>query len=342
LIDNHGILKLADFGLARSYSYDHTVHLTNRVITLWYRPPELLLGSTKYGPAVDMWSVGCIFAELLYGKPILPGKNEPEQLTKIFELCGTPDELNWPGVTKMVWYNNFKPSRPIKRCVKEVFKHFDRNALDLLERMLTLDPSQRISAKDALDAEYFWTDPRPAEPHTLPKYESSHEFQTKKKRQQQRQAEEASKRQKIQHPQPHTRLPPIQQSGQPYSQIRTGQPMNNPHPSMAPGPSHHYAKPRGPGGPNRYPLGGSQGGGYPNRGGQGGGYGSGPYPQQGRGPPPYGGGMGGTGGPRGGSGVGGPSYQQAGPYSASGAGRGPSNYQQGGSRNPQQYGSWQQ
>jgi len=76
LIDNHGILKLADFGLARSYSYDHTAHLTNRVITLWYRPPELLLGSTKYGPAVDMWSVGCIFAELLYGKPILPGKNE--------------------------------------------------------------------------------------------------------------------------------------------------------------------------------------------------------------------------------------------------------------------------
>ncbi|GJN14329.1 hypothetical protein PR202_gb01140 [Eleusine coracana subsp. coracana] len=155
LIDNEGILKLADFGLARSFSNDHNGHLTNRVITLWYRPPELLLGSTKYGPAVDMWSVGCIFAELLAGKPILPGKNEPEQLTKIFELCGTPDELNWPGVTKMPWYNNFKPSRPIKRRVKESFKHFDRHALDLLEKMLTLDPSQRISAKDALDASTF-------------------------------------------------------------------------------------------------------------------------------------------------------------------------------------------
>ncbi|TKW27532.1 hypothetical protein SEVIR_3G263000v4 [Setaria viridis] len=344
LIDNHGILKLADFGLARSFSNDHNAHLTNRVITLWYRPPELLLGSTKYGLAVDMWSVGCIFAELLSGKPILPGKNEPEQLTKIFELCGTPDELNWPGVTKMPWYNNFKPSRPIKRRVKEAFKHFDRHALDLLEKMLTLDPSQRISAKDALDAEYFWTDPRPADPHTLPKYESSHEFQTKKKRQQQRQAEEAAKRQKIQHPQPHARLPPIQQSGQPHSQIRTGQPMNNPHPSMAAGPSHHYAKPRGPGGPNRYPQGGSQGGGYPNRGGQGGGYSSGPCPQQSRGPPPYpGGGMGGTGG-RGGSGSGfgvGPNYQQAGPYGASGPGRGPNYHQQGGSRNQQQYGNWQ-
>lgn len=75
LIDNEGNLKLADFGLARSFSGDHNANLTNRVITLWYRPPELLLGATKYGPAVDMWSVGCIFAELLYGKPILLGKN---------------------------------------------------------------------------------------------------------------------------------------------------------------------------------------------------------------------------------------------------------------------------
>ncbi|XP_073105256.1 cyclin-dependent kinase C-2 isoform X2 [Elaeis guineensis] len=164
LIDNEGNLKLADFGLARSFSSDHNGNLTNRVITLWYRPPELLLGATKYGPAVDMWSVGCIFAELLYGKPILPGKNEPEQLTKIFELCGTPDEVNWPGVSKIPWYNNFKPSRPIKRRLREVFKLFDRHALELLERMLTLDPSQRISAKDALDAEYFWNDPLPCDP----------------------------------------------------------------------------------------------------------------------------------------------------------------------------------
>eukprot|EP00253_Pinus_taeda_P016678 PITA_16678 len=76
LIDNNGILKLADFGLARSFCSDQNGNLTNRVITLWYRSPELLLSSTKYGPAVDVWSVGCIFAELLYGKPILPGKNE--------------------------------------------------------------------------------------------------------------------------------------------------------------------------------------------------------------------------------------------------------------------------
>uniref|UniRef100_A0A5B7AZZ6 Putative cyclin-dependent kinase C-1-like n=1 Tax=Davidia involucrata TaxID=16924 RepID=A0A5B7AZZ6_DAVIN len=345
LIDNEGNLKLADFGLARSFSNDHNGNLTNRVITLWYRPPELLLGATKYGPAVDMWSVGCIFAELLHGKPILPGKNEPEQLNKIFELCGAPDEINWPGVSKIPWYNKFKPTRPMKRRVREVFRHFDRHALDLLERMLTLDPSQRISAKDALDAEYFWNDPLPCDPKSLPKYESSHEFQTKKKRQQQRQNEEMAKRQKLQHPQQHARLPPIQQTGQAPPPHWTGpnHPLNNSQPPVSAGLSHHhYGKPRGQsGGPNRYPPSGNPSGGYyPDRGGQGGGYSGGPYPAQGRGPPYPGGGMPATGprGAAGGYGVGPPNYSQSSQYGGSGAGRGPT--PMGGNRN-QQYG-WQQ
>ncbi|KAL6340442.1 hypothetical protein AAG906_006106 [Vitis piasezkii] len=309
LIDNEGNLKLADFGLARSFSNDHNGNLTNRVITLWYRPPELLLGTTRYGPAVDMWSVGCIFAELLHGKPIFPGKDEV-------------------GCSLLI---------------------FDRHALELLERMLTLDPSQRISAKDALDAEYFWTDPLPCDPKSLPKYESSHEFQTKKKRQQQRQHDETAKRQKLQHPQQHARLPPIQQSGQVHAQMRAGpnQPMQHgSQPPVAAGPSHHYGKPRGPsGGPSRYPQSGNPSGGYnhPNRGGQGGGgggYGNGPFPPQGRGPPYASSGMPGA-GPRGGGsgyGVGAPNYPQGGPYSGSGAGRGSN--MMGGNRN-QNYG-WQQ
>ncbi|KAJ9537083.1 hypothetical protein OSB04_029816 [Centaurea solstitialis] len=267
LIDNEGNLKLADFGLARSFSNDHNGNLTNRVITLWYRPPELLLGTTKYGPAVDMWS--------------------PEQLSKIFELCGAPDEINWPGVSKIPWYNNFKPTRPLKRRLREVFRHFDRHALELLEKMLTLDPSQNI-AKDALDAEYFWIDPLPCDPKSLPKYESSHEFQTKKKRQQQRQHDEAAKRQKIQHQQQqHSRLPPPmqQQSGQAaHAQMRPGPPnappMHGGQPQLvagAGGPGHHYGKPRGgpSAGSSRYPQGGGNpSGGYnhhPTRG-------SGPYP----------------------------------------------------------------
>ncbi|KAF6148742.1 hypothetical protein GIB67_019350 [Kingdonia uniflora] len=340
LIDNEGNLKLADFGLARSFSGDQNCNLTNRVITLWYRPPELLLGATKYGPAVDMWSVGCILAELLYGKPILPGKNEPEQLNKIFELCGAPNEENWPGVSKIPWYNNFKPTRPLKRRVWEFFKHFDRHALELLDKMLTLDPSQRISAKDALDAEYFWDDPLPCDPKSLPKYESSHEFQTKKKRQQQRQHEEMAKRQKLQHPPQHARLPPIQHTGQGYAQHhhRPGfnQPMHHP-PVVAGGPSgHHYSKPRGPsGGPNRYPhVGGNHSGGYNNssHGGQGGSYsGSGSHPQQGQNPP-YG--SNGTTGP-GPKGSGGQTYPQGGPYRSSDAGRSVS------SNRNQPYGAWQ-
>ncbi|XP_034691934.1 cyclin-dependent kinase C-1-like [Vitis riparia] len=344
LINNEGILKLADFGLARSFASDHNGNLTNRVITLWYRPPELLLGATKYGPAVDMWSVGCIFAELLYGKPILNGNNEPEQLKKIFELCGSPDENNWPGVSKIPWYNNFKPAKPLERRVREVFRTFDRHALDLVDRMLTLDPSKRISAKDALDAEYFWNDPLPCDPKSLPKYESSHDFQTKKKRQQQRKNEEQAKRQKLQHPQQHARLPPIQHSGRAHPQHWHGpnHPTNNSQPTVPAGPSHHqYGRPHGlPGGPNRYPSSGNPNGGYnPNHGGQVGGYSSAPYPPQGRGQP-YGSGVPST-GPRGatsGYGVGPPNYSQSSQYGGAAAGRGPN--PMGVNRN-QQYG-WQQ
>ncbi|RZC65155.1 hypothetical protein C5167_008845 [Papaver somniferum] len=268
LIDNEGNLKLADFGLARSFSNDHNGNLTNRVITLWYRPPELLLGTTKYGPAVDMWSVGCIFAELLQGKPILPGRDEPEQLNKIFELCGPPDE----------------PTRPMKRRLREAFRQYDRHAVELLDKMMTLDPSQRISAKDALDAEYFWTDPLPCDPKSLPKYESSHEFQTKKKRQQQRQLEETAKRQKLQH----SRVPPNQQ----YSQ--GGNPSNGFNPNRA-----------------------SQGGGGYNAGPY-------PPPPQGRGPPYAANGMPGLRGGGSNYSFNGSTYpQQNGPYpGGSGTGRG--------------------
>lgn len=107
LIDESGQLKLADFGLARPFD-DQNKQYTNRVITLWYRPPELLLGATQYGPAIDLWSAGCILAELLLRKPILPGRNEFEQLDLIFRLQGTPTEETWEGVSKHSYYDLIK------------------------------------------------------------------------------------------------------------------------------------------------------------------------------------------------------------------------------------------
>lgn len=214
----------------------------------------------------------------------------------------------------------------MKRRLKDVFKHFDRHALDLVERMLNLDPAQRITAKDALDADYFWNEPLPCLPSSLPKYEASHEFQTKKKRQQQKQQqEELAKRQKTQHPQPSSRLPPLQQPAQGHMPLRPGpnQPVHNPAPVPS-GPSHHYANQRTAGGPqNRYPQAGrpphgGAGGGYnQSRGGQGGGYGS--AQGGGYGAPSVGGQVvRGTGHVSGNSG-----YAQGGSYSGVGGGRGP-------------------
>lgn len=181
--------------------------------------------------------------------------------------------------------------------------------------------------------------------YSLPKYESSHEFQTKKKRQQQRQNEEqAAKRQKLQHPQPHTRLPPIQHTGRAPSQWHgPNHPPNNAPAPVSAGPSHlHYGKPRGPPvGPSRYPPSGNQSGGFnSNRGAQVGGYSGNQYPPQGRGPPYTGTGMP-VPGPRGapsGYGVGPPNYSQSNQYGGSAAGRGPNST--GSNRN--QYGGWQQ
>jgi len=185
LINNEGQLKLADFGLARPFD-DQQRTYTNRVITLWYRPPELLLGSSHYGRSIDMWSVGCIFAELLQRKPILPGRDEFEQLNLIFRLLGTPTEETWPGCTQLTHYEMIcgKLSKKLANRFDEKFAGTEPLALDLLRRFLSMDPSKRISAKDALDHDYFWTEPMPAKPSELPKYPPSHEFTAKKKKQQ--------------------------------------------------------------------------------------------------------------------------------------------------------------
>lgn len=178
LIDNDGILKIADFGLASFYDPQHKQPMTSRVVTLWYRPPELLLGATCYGAGVDLWSAGCILAELLAGKPIMPGRTEVEQLHKIFKLCGSPSEEYWKR-SRLPNATLFKPQQPYKRCTAETFKDFPPSSLPLLETLLAIDPDHRGSATSALNSEFFNTEPYACEPSDLPKYPPSKEMDAK-------------------------------------------------------------------------------------------------------------------------------------------------------------------
>jgi serine/threonine protein kinase len=177
LIDNNGILKIADFGLASFYE-QHNAALTSRVVTLWYRPPELLLGATHYGVSVDLWSTGCILGELYAGKPIMPGRTEVEQLHKIFKLCGSPSEDYWKK-SKLPHSTVFKPAQPYKRRLSETFKDFPCNAIRLMEILLAIDPSQRGSASFALNSEYFTSKPLACDPSSLPTYPPSKEIDAK-------------------------------------------------------------------------------------------------------------------------------------------------------------------
>ncbi|RAL41706.1 hypothetical protein DM860_008888 [Cuscuta australis] len=178
LIDNDGTLKIADFGLASFYNPEIKQPMTSRVVTLWYRPPELLLGATHYGAGVDLWSAGCILAELLYGKPIMPGRTEVEQLHKIFKLCGSPSEEYWKK-SKLPNATLFRPQQPYKRSTKETFKDFPPSSLPLVETLLAIDPNERGTATAALHSEFFTSEPYACEPSSLPKYPPSKEMDVK-------------------------------------------------------------------------------------------------------------------------------------------------------------------
>ncbi|KAG2679338.1 hypothetical protein I3760_11G046800 [Carya illinoinensis] len=178
LVNNDGILKVADFGLANFYSSGHRQPLTSRVVTLWYRPPELLLGSTDYGASVDLWSVGCVFAELILGKPILQGRTEVEQLHKIFKLCGSPPDDYWKR-TKLPHATLFKPQQPYDSSLRETFKNLPKTTISLLETLLSVEPYKRGTAFSALASEYFTSKPYACDPASLPIYPPSKEIDAK-------------------------------------------------------------------------------------------------------------------------------------------------------------------
>lgn len=146
-------IKLADFGLARAFQVPlHTY--THEVITLWYRAPEILLGDKHYSPSVDIWSLGCIFVEMATKRPLFPGDSEIDELYKIFQLLGTPNETLWPGVTALPDYS---PDFPTWRA-QPLGQHMavlDSDGLDLLSKMVLYEPGRRITAKDALLHPYF-------------------------------------------------------------------------------------------------------------------------------------------------------------------------------------------
>ncbi|KAL2470318.1 putative serine/threonine-protein kinase [Abeliophyllum distichum] len=180
LIDDGGVLNIADFGLASTFDPNNKQPMTSRVVTLWYRPPELLLGATDYGVGVDLWSAGCILAELFAGRPIMTGRTEVEQLHRIFKLCGSPSEEYWKK-SKLPHATIFKPQQSYKRCIAETFKDFPPSSLPLIETLLAIDPAERQTATAALNSEFFRTKPYACDPSSLPKYPPSKEIDAKRR-----------------------------------------------------------------------------------------------------------------------------------------------------------------
>lgn len=178
LIGSNGVLKLADFGLAKQFGSPSRIY-THHVVTRWYRAPELLYGSRMYGPGIDVWAVGCIVAELLLRVALFPGETDLDQLSKIFIVTGTPEDRIpganateaerrkcWSGVTKLPDYIDFKfmPGTPFH----EIFTAAGDDLLNLLSNMLSLDPNRRMSCDELLKQEYFSNLPAPTAPANLP------------------------------------------------------------------------------------------------------------------------------------------------------------------------------
>lgn len=183
LVSNTGQLKLADFGLARFYAKRGKLDYTNRVITIWYRSPELLLGETQYGPAVDIWSAACVLVEIFTKHAIFPGDGgEINQLDKIYNVLGTPTRKEWPGIVDMQWFELLRPTERKASTFAEKYKErVTPAAFELLSAMFLFDPAARPSASDVLEHPYFTAEePEPNRASALKDLEGDwHEFESK-------------------------------------------------------------------------------------------------------------------------------------------------------------------
>ncbi|CBF74071.1 protein stk47 [Aspergillus nidulans FGSC A4] len=183
LISNQGRLKYADFGLARFFSKSRQLDYTNRVITIWYRPPELLLGETQYGPAVDVWSAACVYVEMFTKKAVFPGEGgEISQLDKLYNTLGTPTRAEWPNIVEMPWFELMRPTERRKRIFEDIYRDIlSPAALDMVSQVFRYDPAKRPSAEDVLAHPYFHSEePSPQQPIELENIQGDwHEFESK-------------------------------------------------------------------------------------------------------------------------------------------------------------------
>ncbi|WFD44546.1 [pyruvate dehydrogenase (acetyl-transferring)] kinase [Malassezia psittaci] len=174
LISPTGELKIADFGLARECG-DPGARMTSQVVTRWYRSPELLLGARAYSFGVDIWSIGCIFAELMLRTPYLPGESDATQLTTIFRALGTPSEAEWP--VRIMTYSQHCMTLPNaakfesypKQNLSLLFTAASPDTLDLLAKCLQYDPLKRARTSDLLQHNYFRHGPLPTPAAQLPR-----------------------------------------------------------------------------------------------------------------------------------------------------------------------------
>ncbi|KXN73144.1 kinase-like protein [Conidiobolus coronatus NRRL 28638] len=167
LITAEGVVKIADFGLAKVNKSDNHIPLTPDMVTLWYRSPEILLKMDYYTTKSDIWSLGCIFAELLQHNPLFTGNTELNQYLQICELLGTPNTEIWPGFTNLTKLATFPDTDKSYCYLGDIFEFETANTQDLLYCMLTMNPEWRSDAVQCLNHEYFSEAPEPCEPSEL-------------------------------------------------------------------------------------------------------------------------------------------------------------------------------
>ncbi|KKF94335.1 Serine/threonine-protein kinase ppk23 [Ceratocystis platani] len=182
LLTNRGVLKIADFGMARYVGDPPPADLTQVVVTLWYRAPELLLGATSYDGAVDMWSIGCIFAELMTRTPLLQGSVEADQWSKIMGFCGPLNDQTWPGFGRLPLAQAMKASKYQSRenkhsantaeSIVKLLPQIAPGAKSLMQALLSLNPTSRPRAKQVLGSEYFSELPKAKQEHLFPTFPS--------------------------------------------------------------------------------------------------------------------------------------------------------------------------